>query len=243
MVRGLIAVASLCALAACKTTTRPVQGPKADPSRMVVLEKGDTLYSIAKRWKTTAQAIQAENGISDVTSLQIGQVLKMPPEAVRPADEPTPELPPDADPLVRPPPSALSACGDLPRGGAPTAQSPFIWPVEGVVVAKFGNQDGERHDGIDIAAPRGTPIWAAAEGTVILSGEQEGYGRIVAVQHTEDRVTLYAHNAKNCVSDGTKVAVGEVLGLVGTSGGLASPRVHFEVRISQKPVNPRRFLP
>jgi murein DD-endopeptidase MepM/ murein hydrolase activator NlpD len=115
--------------------------------------------------------------------------------------------------------------------------------VDGVVVSKYGNREGSKHEGIDIAAPAGSPIWAARKGRVVFAGEQDGYGRIVVLEHDDDRVTIYAHNARNCVGEGEEVDVGDVIGLVGNSGGFASPAVHFEVRIGPNKTNPRRLLP
>lgn len=119
----------------------------------------------------------------------------------------------------------------------------FAWPVDGVVVAAFGKREGTPHDGIDIAAPRGTPIYASKTGEVLYSGERPGYGHMVILGHDGGMVTIYAHNEQNCVAQGGKVEQGEVIALVGRSGGATSPAVHFEVRLENKPVNPRAHLP
>jgi murein DD-endopeptidase MepM/ murein hydrolase activator NlpD len=129
------------------------------------------------------------------------------------------------------------ACGELPRSNEKPSKSGWIWPVDGVVVFKYGE------GGIDIAAPHGTPIWAARKGRVVVSGERDGYGKLVILAHDGDRVSIYAHNARNCVAEGTEVEAGDVVGLVGDSGGSASPKVHFEVRNGKKAVNPRGLLP
>lgn len=119
----------------------------------------------------------------------------------------------------------------------------LAWPVDGVVIAGFGKREGEPHEGIDIAAPRGTPIYASKTGEVLYSGERPGYGHMVILGHDGGMVTIYAHNEQNCVAQGGKVEQGEVIGLVGRSGGATSPAVHFEVRLENKPVNPRAHLP
>lgn len=118
----------------------------------------------------------------------------------------------------------------------------FIWPVDGVVISAYGHREGQPHEGIDIAAPVGSPIWASAEGDVAFAGEQAGYGRLVIVRHPNDLVTVYAHNAKNCVEARARVRQGEVIALVGQSGEATSPAVHFEVRVGQKTVNPGKHL-
>jgi murein DD-endopeptidase MepM/ murein hydrolase activator NlpD len=178
----------------------------------VVVQPGENLYRIAERAGVTVEAIAEANHLDDPTKVRAGQRL------------------------VIPSAPAIGACGDAPRSDEQPSKSGWIWPVDGVVISKYG-------EGIDIAAPHGTPIWAAKRGTVLVSGERDGYGKIVIVRHDEDRVSIYAHNAKNCVSEGAAVEAGDVVGLVGDSGGSASPKVHFEVRQGQKAVNPRSLLP
>ena len=78
---------------------------------------------------------------------------------------------------------------------------------------------------------------------VLYTCEQAGYGLIVIVRHSAEMVTVYAHNAKNCVEDGARVVQGAVIALVGQSGGATSPSVHFEVRVGQTAVNPYKHLP
>jgi murein DD-endopeptidase MepM/ murein hydrolase activator NlpD len=119
----------------------------------------------------------------------------------------------------------------------------FIWPVDGVVISGFGKREGAPHDGIDIGAPIGTAIYASRAGVVLYSGERPGYGQMVIIGHDAERVTIYAHNEKNCVEVGARVEQGEPVALVGKTGGATSPAVHFEVRVEQKPVNPRAHLP
>lgn len=194
------------------------------------------------------EAIAALNRIEDPTTLQIGQTLLIPPEGVPPAESPRDKEEVEADvtrdPLERPLPPPVGDCEAAARSEEAPARGGLVWPVDGVVISRFGQREGERHEGIDIAAPVGTPIWAAGSGRVIFAGEQPGYGLIVVLRHAEqDTVTVYAHNAKNCVAEGTEVKVGDVVGLVGNSGGFASPAVHFEVRKGQNTVNPRRLLP
>jgi murein DD-endopeptidase MepM/ murein hydrolase activator NlpD len=159
---------------------------------------------------------------------------KPPPPRAKPAPKPTVSSNP-RPPVLEPPPQPIGPCDDAVRSQETPSKSGWIWPVDGVVV--------ERNEGIDIAAPAGAPIWAAREGRVLFAGERDGYGRLVIVRHGEDDVSIYANNAKNCVAEGASVKAGDVVGLVGSSGGSASPKVHFEVRKGEKPVNPRPLLP
>jgi murein DD-endopeptidase MepM/ murein hydrolase activator NlpD len=129
-----------------------------------------------------------------------------------------------------------------PRSSKKTRDGSLAWPVDGVIISAFGQRDGAPHEGIDIAAPAGTLIRASAPGEVIFAGERSGYGRMVIVRHEDDRVTVYAHNAKNCIEEGARVEQGEIIAVVGQSGGATSPAVHFEVRVGQRPVNPVKHL-
>lgn len=151
-------------------------------------------------------------------------------------DEPPPRLP-------EPPPPNVEEMRAAIKRSPEAAKAGLIWPVDGVVVSLFGSRDGQRHDGVDIGAPEGTAIWAAAAGKVIFAGEQPGYGRIVILSHEDELVTVYAHNAANLVEDGDVVNQGDPIAQVGTSGGQSSPVLHFEVRVDKKPVNPLSKLP
>jgi murein DD-endopeptidase MepM/ murein hydrolase activator NlpD len=136
-----------------------------------------------------------------------------------------------------------AACATAQPTRSKSVTKDLIWPVDGVVIGAYGHRDGAPHEGIDIAAPEGTAIWASAAGEVVFAGEQAGYGRIVIVRHSPELVTVYAHNAKNCVEEGRQVTQGEVIALVGQTGGATSPSVHFEVRVGQTAVNPYKHLP
>ena len=98
------------------------------------------------------------------------------------------------------------------------------------------------HTGIDFGAPRGTPIRAAGSGTVIFAGWRGGYGRTVMIRHDNGYVTLYAHQSRIArgIRKGVRVNQGQIIGYVGASGRVTGPHLHFEVRIKNRPVNPRR---
>jgi murein DD-endopeptidase MepM/ murein hydrolase activator NlpD len=125
------------------------------------------------------------------------------------------------------------------RPGSPK----LAWPVHGVLYARYGKRAGQRHDGIDIAAPEGTAVTAAAAGKVIYVGEQAGYGSIVILRHDDGLVTLYAHTSRVLVEEGRSVRRGESIARVGQTGRTTGPHLHFEVREGTRPRNPLLYLP
>ena len=125
---------------------------------------------------------------------------------------------------------------------APITKGTLDWPLRGVLYARFGKKGNERHDGIDLSAPVGTPVKTAAPGQVLYAGEQRGYGNIVIVEHAGGLVTLYAHNRDLRVKSGQRVRRGQVIATVGESGRTSGPQLHFEVRKDTLPVDPLRFL-
>jgi murein DD-endopeptidase MepM/ murein hydrolase activator NlpD len=120
----------------------------------------------------------------------------------------------------------------------------FAWPVTGPVISAFGSVgNGEKNDGINIAATAGTPIHAAAAGTVTYAGnELKGYGNLVLIQHDDGYVTAYAHAQSISVGRGDRVEKGQVIGLSGATGDVDRPQLHFEIRKGVQPVNPRLLL-
>lgn len=141
------------------------------------------------------------------------------------------------------PAPAPPAPGDAPTAPtAPPSSSGFVWPVRGTIVSPFGQRWGRLHAGIDVAAPGGTPIAAAAAGTVVYSGAMSGYGNLVVIQHAGGIATAYAHNSSNAVSVGQPVAQGQTIASVGCTGRCYGDHVHFEVRVNGTPVDPLGYL-
>jgi murein DD-endopeptidase MepM/ murein hydrolase activator NlpD len=135
---------------------------------------------------------------------------------------------------------AQQAAGSV-GSGAPSA-SGFIWPVNGAVVSGFGWRWGRMHEGVDIAASTGVPIWAAAAGTVIYAGWLGGYGNLVVIDHANGLATAYAHASGILVGVGQQVAQGETVSLVGSTGNSSGPHLHFEVRVNGAAVDPLLYL-
>lgn len=128
---------------------------------------------------------------------------------------------------------------NFPRGG----KNGLSWPVAGQITSKFGPRRGSFHDGLDISAPLGTPILAAANGEVIYSGALRGYGNLVILRHRGGYATIYAHTQKNLVREGEAVRRGQVIARVGQTGRASGPHLHFEVRKDNLAQNPLRYLP
>jgi murein DD-endopeptidase MepM/ murein hydrolase activator NlpD len=127
---------------------------------------------------------------------------------------------------------------------------PSIWPVKGNLESGFGGRSNpfggssyEYHEGQDIDAEMGQPVSAAASGKVLIAGWQNGYGQVVYVDHGSGLTTRYGHLSHIDVQVGQTIARGEQIGLVGSTGRSTGPHLHYEVRINNEPVNPRRYLP
>ncbi len=118
----------------------------------------------------------------------------------------------------------------------------LIWPVSGPVTSPFGWRWGRMHTGIDIGVPDGTPIHAAAAGTVIYATWMQGYGNLVVIDHGNGLATAYAHQSQIAVSYGQQIGQGDVIGYVGCTGHCFGPHLHFEVRVNGEPVDPLGYL-
>jgi murein DD-endopeptidase MepM/ murein hydrolase activator NlpD len=127
-----------------------------------------------------------------------------------------------------------------PTGAASAAG--FVWPVHGILTSGFGWRWGRMHEGIDIAVSNGTPVVAAAAGTVIVAGWMGGYGNLVVVDHGGGISTAYGHNTSVTVGVGQQVAQGQLIAYSGNTGHSTGPHVHFEVRINGGAVDPMGYL-
>ncbi len=139
---------------------------------------------------------------------------------------------------------AAAAAPSQPVAGppAPSAGASLLWPVSGPVTSGFGFRWGRMHEGIDIGVPSGTPVHAAAAGTVVYAGSLGGYGNIVVIDHGNGISTAYAHNSSLSVAQGASVGAGSVIALSGNTGHSTGPHVHFEVRVDGAPVDPTGYL-
>jgi len=136
--------------------------------------------------------------------------------------------------------SGGSDSGSSGGSGSPSS-SGLIWPVSGTLTSGFGPRWGSMHEGIDIAAPFGTPVRAAAAGRVIIAGFSGGYGNLVVIDHGSGMATAYAHLSA-IYAGGGSVGQGQSIGAVGSTGHSTGNHLHFEVRINGSPVNPLGYL-
>jgi lipoprotein NlpD len=231
--------------------------PELLSARTHRVAKGETLYRIARTYGLSVAELSAANGLEDPRSLAVGQELMIPTRAPAASQGRAPAASEGRAPVgskapagpvasrgepeapatpARPAPGSEANSADKPTRGT------LEWPLRGVLYGRFGKKGREPHDGIDLAAPAGTPIKTAQEGTVLYAGEQRGYGLIVIIEHSPRLITLYAHNRDLRVRTGQKVRRDQVIATVGESGKTSGPQLHFEVRLDGKPVDPLDYL-
>jgi murein DD-endopeptidase MepM/ murein hydrolase activator NlpD len=222
------------------------------PGRTVVVAPGDTLTSLAATHGVRVEDLVEVNGLASPV-LVVGQRLFVPDDGAagepRSAQAVTASVTlPDADDASPSPPTA-------PTTSPNTAllSASLRWPVDGVVLRDFAaatpatarRAAREAYEGLLIGAPAGTPVRSAAAGVVAFAGSQgTTNGTFVVVEHDDELVTIYAHLAAAAVVVGQRVAAGDVVGEIGTTGLTgASPRVQFQVRRRQAPIDPVPLLP
>lgn len=211
------------------------------------VKPGQTLWGISRAYKVDVKTLTRVNRLSNRNVLRVGQRLLIPgarrqrqvasrcPCPNKPAQTATQRV-------KKKSPRTASKRPAISRRPATPIQ--LIWPIRGTITRRFNQSGRQRHDGIDIAAPKGTPIRAAADGKVIFSDwGPGGYGRLVIVQHTSNIVTVYAHNERNLVQRNQRVKRGQTIATVGRSGRAMGCHLHFEVRLKTVPKPPFTFLP
>ena len=176
------------------------------------VKSGDTLQSVAKKYKADLDDILSYNGLTSASKITVGDVIIIPDGVM----------------------SAVASTVSRSTSQTAVSSGYFIRPIKG----GLKSQGIHGYNGVDIAAPVGTPIVASAAGTVIIartSGYNGGYGLYVAIKHSNGTQTVYGHMSKVNVTVGQQVEQGEVIGAVGNTGRSTGPHIHFEIRGAKNP--------
>jgi len=201
-----------------------------------VVQSGQTLYRIAQTYQIDVQKLIRINKIGDASHVRVGTRLWIPGAYrvlyVATADRPKRRFH-----------SKKSVHKPQMRKRAPV-KNYLQWPVKGTLTSTFGRRGSRNHEGIDIGAVKGTPVYAAADGQVVFSDwGPTGYGLMVIIKHKHHLTTVYAHNSKNWVRKNARVKRGQKVASVGSTGRSTGPHLHFEVRNDTHPRNPLKYLP
>ncbi len=207
-----------------------------------VVARGETLSGIARRYNVGPYTLARANDIAAPYTIGVGQRLRLPGAQVRKIQSQARLKKPGKAKTrvvarVRPPAAAA------PRPPARSGRG-FAWPVKGRVISRFGPKaKGLQNDGINIAAPRGTPVRAAENGVVAYAGnELRGFGNLLLIKHSGGWITAYAHNERLLVKRGEKVRKGQGIATVGSSGSVDRPQLHFELRRGMRATDPSKYL-
>lgn len=201
-----------------------------------VVERGETLYSIARRYGVAVDVLQRVNDLDDPSRLAAGQRLWIP---GRDDDEQT----------VRGGAGSNGCRVDEGRRRAARQRAlseselRFAWPLHGGVSSCFGQRNGRPHEGLDILVAEGTEVHAAEAGKVVFTGWIGGYGNVVVIKHSGAYSTVYAHLDEIDAKKGQLVERGDEVAESGQTGRATGPHLHFEVRRSQRPEDPLLYLP
>jgi murein DD-endopeptidase MepM/ murein hydrolase activator NlpD len=220
---------------ACARHKVPAEKPPPISERKIekkgafhLVERHQTLYRICKTYGVDIREVAKQNGITDVNRIRAGQQIFIPgAEKALPVEIYIEDVVKETVEREKTAPQRMD----------------FIWPVEGKCLSYFEDEERKRHQGIDISSPQGVPIKASNSGWVIYSGNTiRGYGNLIILRHSDEFVTVYAHNQVNLVEEGMPVEKGQTIGKVGQTGRASGPHLHFEIRRNNKAVDPIPFL-
>jgi lipoprotein NlpD len=210
--------------------TRPLDPRGAPPAAAPGAPVAPTLPPNAKTGPRGTKVPWSDAALADLRAAESAPSMAAPSSAAPPATARPPEAKP-ADPKAAEAPDAKAA---------DVAEGEWAWPATGKVIQSFAESGNK---GVVLGGKVGDPVLAAADGRVIFSGNgPRGFGNLVIVKHTNDLLSVYAHNRTLAVKEGQPVKRGQKIAELGDSG-TTSPRLHFEIRQQGKPVDPSRFLP
>ncbi len=231
-----------------------------------VVQRGDQLLLVARKLGVDFQTLARINSKAPPYTIYVGERLRLPgafpnrgnggetavamaPPSPRPTQQSAPVKSAPVPNRQETPPAGSSHAGFQPVQPIPPpppamAGKGFIWPVRGDVIMEFGPiAKGQNSDGINIAAPRGTPVKASENGVVAYAGnELKGFGNLILIKHADNWMTAYAHADQLTVKKGQVVKKGQQIATVGSTGGVSVPQLHFEVRRGTEAVNPMDYL-
>lgn len=215
------------------------------PPQTYKVRAGDNLYAISRTFNISQTELARMNRMKAPYIIQPGDKLRLPSVAGRVYREPA-ESRNVASRTVTPSKRKASAkiASQVAKKTPRRAGSRFMWPVDGPVISSYGAKSGGLHnDGINIKARRGSNVASAENGIVVYTGRDlEGFGNLVLVRHADRWMTAYAHLDRIKVSKGDRVKQGQMIGTVGSTGGVSSPQLHFEIRRGTKALDPKKYL-
>jgi len=215
----------------------PAPRPAASRSSLTItVQSGQTLSDIAQAYRVSTRTLVEANGLRSAHRIREGQRLIIPGRAA--SASPAPRTTARA---VLPPVRVQARVAPRPLASA-LQRGFFRWPTRGVITSRFGRRWRRHHNGVDIAAPRGTPIYAARGGLVSFAGWYYGYGLAVFIDHGTGITSIYGHASALLVRVGQGVSAGQQIARIGCTGSCTGNHVHFEVRVNGRPVNPLRYI-
>ncbi|MCR6731338.1 amidase activator ActS [Enterobacter cloacae] len=196
------------------------------------VKRGDTLYRISRATGTSVKDLARLNNISPPYTIEVGQKLKVNGSSSSGRKSSSKGKTAKVTPSYAVPQSSWP----------PVGQRCWIWPASGKVVLPYSLSEGG-NKGIDIAAARGTPVYASGAGKVVYVGNQlRGYGNLIMIKHGEDYITAYAHNDTMLVNNGQNVKAGQKIATMGSTG-TDTVKLHFQIRYKATAIDPLRYLP
>lgn len=221
--------------------------------RYHTIKQGETGLAIALAYDARWEDVVRANGLEPPFLLRVNQRLLIPdgPVEVAKTAIPEPKEPSwfenvSIDDLIEGGLTAAPTRSAETALPAPSAfDGSFAWPLKGRVISRYGKKAGGLvNDGVNIAAPRGTPVHAAADGVVVYAGNGiEGFGNLVMVKHGDNWISAYAHADAFWVDRGDRVKRGDKIAEVGQTGSVDKPQLHFELRRGRRAVDPLAHLP